>query len=120
GGQPVLSRRGGFLKVAANVNDAAVIVDDERRSEGVGQVIPLSAGPHVLKISKDGFYATSADVFVRPSRVSEEVVKLIPAKETIESYETKATMMRYGGYASGVIAVGAAVAAGIFYAKASD
>lgn len=118
--QPVLTSRRGFLKVAANVNDAAVIVDDERRSEGVGQVIPLSAGPHVLKISKDGFYATSADVFVRPSRVSEEVVKLIPAKETIESYETKASMMRYGGYASGAIAVGAAVVAGIFYAKASD
>jgi TolB-like protein len=118
--QPVLSARRGYLKVAANVGDAAVIVDDERRSEGVGQVIALSAGPHVLKISKDGFYATSADVFVRPGRVTEEVVKLIPAKETIEDYESKASLMRYGGYAAAVVAVGAAVASGYFYSQATD
>jgi TolB-like protein len=118
--QPVLTSRRGFLKVAANVGDAQVIVDDERRSEGVGQVIPLAAGPHVLKISKDGFYATTADVFVRPSRVTEEVVKLIPAKDTIESYETKASMMRYGGYAAGAVAIAGAVAAGFFYTKATD
>lgn len=118
--QPVLTARRGFLKVAANVADAAVTIDDERRAEGVGQVIALSAGPHVLKISKDGFYATSADVFVRPSRVTEEVVKLIPAKETVESYERNANLMRYGGYAAGAVAVAGAVAAGFFYSKASD
>jgi hypothetical protein len=118
--QPVLTSRRGFLKVSANVGDASVIVDDERRAEGVGQVIPLAAGPHVLKISKDGFYSTTADVFVRPSRVTDEVVKLIPAKDTIEAYETKASIMRYGGYATGALAIAGAVAAGIFYANATE
>lgn len=118
--QPVLSDRRGFLKIAANVTNAQVIIDDERRSEGVGQVIPLAAGPHVLRVSRDGFYATSADVFVRPGRVTEETIKLIPAKETIDGYETKAKLMRYGGYAAGVVAVGAAVLSGVFYAQATD
>jgi TolB-like protein len=118
--QPVLSNRRGYLKVAANVADAAVTVDDERRSEGVGQVIPLAAGPHVLKISKDGFYATTADVFVRPGRVSEEVIKLIPAKETIEDYERNAALMRYGAYGSAALAIAGAVAAGVFYSNASE
>lgn len=118
--QPVLSSRHGFLKVAANVPDASVIVDDERRSEGVGQVIALPAGPHVLKVSQEGFYATSADVFVRPGRVTEEVIKLIPAKETIEDYESSASLMRYGAYATGVLAVAGAVAGGYFYSQASD
>ncbi|MCK6546126.1 PEGA domain-containing protein [Myxococcota bacterium] len=118
--QPVLSDRRGFLKIASNVPGAQVIIDDERRSEGVGQVIPLAAGPHVLRVSGDGFYATTADVFVRPGRVTEETVKLIPAKETIDGYESKAKLMRYGGLAAGVVAVGAAVLSGVFYAQASD
>lgn len=118
--QPVLSARRGYLKVAANVEGAGVVVDDERRTEGVGQVIPLAAGPHVLKVTKDGFYSAVADVFVSPSRVSEETVKLIPAKETIEGYETRASLMRYGAYASGAVAVGATIAAAFFYTQATD
>jgi hypothetical protein len=118
--QPVLSARSGFVKIAANVADVAVSIDDERRIEGAGQVIPLSAGPHVLKVSRDGFYAATADVFVRPGRISEETVKLIPAKDTVESYESKANLMRYGAYGAAALAVGAGVVGGLFYAKASD
>lgn len=117
--QPVLSARRGYLKVAINVPDAAVTIDDERRSEGAGQVIPLSAGPHVLKVTKSGFYGATSDVFVRPGRVGDESVKLIPAKDTVEAYESKAHLMRYGAIATGVVAAGAAVAAGVFYSKAS-
>lgn len=118
--QPVLSDRRGFLKIAANVPDAGLTVDDERRPETVGQVIALPAGPHVLRVARDGFYSVEADVFVRPGRVTEESIDLIPAKETIESYESKASAMRYGAYAAGVLAIGAAVAGGVFYANASD
>jgi TolB-like protein len=117
--QPVLSERRGFLKVASNVPEVDVSVDDERRIEGAGQIIALAAGPHVLKVSKDGFYASAADVFVRPGRVSDEEVKLIPAKDTVESYESKAKLMRYGAYGAGVAAVGLGVLSGVFYAKAS-
>lgn len=118
--QPILSARRGYLKVAVNVPDAALVVDDAQRIEGVGQVIALAAGPHVLKVERDGFYATTADVFVRPGRVSEEDVKLIPARETIEQYESSASLMRWGAYGTAVVAVGAAVASGIFYGSASD
>jgi len=118
--QPLLESRQGFLRVAANVPDAGLVVDDERRVEGVGQVIALAAGPHLLKVSRDGFYATTADVFVRPGRVSVETVNLIPAKETIEDYEGKAKLMRWGAYGGAALAVGAAVASGVFYARATD
>lgn len=118
--QPLLESRQGYLRVAVNVPDAGVTVDDERRAEGVGQVIALAAGPHVLKVKRDGFYATTADVFVRPGRVQVETVNLIPAKETIEDYEGTARLMRWGGYGTAVVAVGAAVASGLFYARATD
>lgn len=118
--QPVLSARQGYLKVAANVPDASLVIDDELRSEGVGQVVRLAAGPHLLKVKREGFYSASADVFVRPGRVGVEEVKLIPAKETVESYESSATLMRYAAYATAVVAVGAGATAGYFYSQASD
>lgn len=118
--QPLLESRQGYLRVAVNVPDAGVTVDDERRVEGVGQVIALAAGPHALKVVRDGFYTTTADVFVRPGRVSVETVNLIPAKETIQSYEGSAKLKRWGGYGTAVVAVGAAVASGLFYARATD
>ncbi len=118
--QPVLNARSGYLKVAVNIDDAQIVVDDERRREGVGQVISLSAGPHVLKLKRDGFYSTTSDVFVRPGRVAVEDVKLIPAKETIETYESSAKAWRISAYVLGGLAVGAAVASGVFYARATD
>lgn len=118
--QPVLSARQGYLKVAANVPDAQLVVDDELRSEGVGQVVRLAAGPHLLKVKREGFYTATADVFVRPGRVGVEDVKLIPAKETIDDYESSASLMRYGAYATAVVAVGAAAASGYFYGQATD
>lgn len=117
--QPLLEARQGYLKVAVNVPDAGLIVDDERRVEGAGQVIALAAGPHVLRVNRDGFYATTADVFVRPGRVSVEEVNLIPAKETVQDYESKANLMRWGAYGTAAVAVGAAVASGIFYGRAT-
>ncbi len=118
--QPILSSRQGYLKIAANVADASLIVDDEMRKEGVGQVIALAAGPHVLKVKRDGFYAATADIFVRPGKVSTEDIKLIPARETIERYEGSARMMRYGAYGTAAVAVASGVLSGLFYARASD
>jgi hypothetical protein len=118
--QPVLNARSGYLKVAVNVGDAQIVVDDERKKEGVGQVISLSAGPHVLKVKRDGFYSTTADVFVRPGRVTVEDVKLIPAKETIEDYESSANAWRISAWVLGGLGVATAVASGIFYARATD
>lgn len=117
--QPLLEARQGYLKVAVNVPDASLVVDDERRSEGNGQVISLAAGPHVLRVNRDGFYLATADVFVRPGRMTVEEVNLIPAKDTIENYERKANLMRWGAYGTAALAVGAAVAGGVFYGRAT-
>lgn len=118
--QPLLAERQGYLRLETNVPEAVVSVDDERRIEGVGQVIPVAAGPHTVRITAEGFYAAVADVHVQPGLVHVERVSLIPAKETISAYETKASLMRYGAYAAGAIAVGAGIASAVFYANASD
>ena len=112
--QPVLTKRQGYLQIASNVEDAQIVVDDELRPERVGQVIALGSGPHTVKIKRDGFYSANTRLTVFPGRLSTEQVSLIPAKETIEAYETKANLMRYGAYATGVVAVAGAVASAIF------
>ncbi len=118
--QPVLQARQGYLKVAVNVPGANVSVDDELRPEKSGQVIALSAGPHVLKVAQDGFYTATTDVFVRPSRVAVEEIKLIPAKETVADYEGSANLMRYAAWGTGGLAIAAGVASAIFYSRAGD
>jgi hypothetical protein len=118
--QPLLKDRSGYLKIASNVPEAAVFVDDERRIEGVDQVIALPAGPHSVRVAKDGFYSASADVLIKPSALRTTRVSLIPAKETIEAYESKADFMRWGGIISGALAVGSAALAVVFYSQATD
>lgn len=118
--QPLLAERQGFIKIASNTPGAEVFIDDQRRIEGVGQVIAVAAGPHTVRVVKDGFYTATADVRVRPGRISQETVSLIPAKETIRSYESKATLMRIGAFATAGLTVGAGVLTGVFYANASD
>lgn len=118
--QPLLSARQGYLQVAANVPDVQLVVDDTLRIEKAGQVIGLAAGPHILEVRREGFYNAAADIFIRPDTVRVEDVKLIPAKETIEDYESTAELMRYGAYASAGVAIAASVLGGVFYARATD
>ena len=118
--QPLLVERQGYLKVALNTDGADLVVDDRQRAEGAGQVMALAAGPHILRVDKDGFYSTTADVFVRPGRVTVEEINLIPAKATVEAYERRATWMRAGAWTTGALAVGAAIGAGVFYSQATD
>jgi TolB-like protein len=118
--QPILSAQQGFLKIASNVPNAQIYVDDELRIEGVGQIIALSAGPHVLKVVRDGFYRAATRFSIKPNLVHTEKATLIPAKETMRAYETKANAMRYSAYAAGLLAIGAGVMTGVFYDQATD
>ena len=118
--QPLLSTRQGYLKVNANVPDVELVVDDTLRLEKAGQVMGLAAGPHVLEVRREGFYSASADLFVRPSHVRVENVNLIPAKETIENYESTARLMRYSAYGSAAVAVVSGVLSGVFFAQATE
>ena len=118
--QPLLSERQGFIKISSNTPGADVFIDDQRRIEGAGQVIAVAAGPHTVRVAKDGFYTATADLRVRPGRITEESVRLIPAKETMEAYESKATLMRVGAFAAAGLAIGAGVLTGVFYSSASS
>ena len=118
--QPLLEARRGFLKVDVNVAGADLVVDEQRRSTAAGHVIPLAAGPHVVRIDRDGFYSATADVLVRPGRVTIESVTLVPATETIRAYEQRATWMRAGAWTTAALAIGASIGAGVFYARATD
>jgi len=117
--QPLLSARQGYLDITSNVADAAVKVNDVRRSEGIGQAIALPAGPHVVEVSKDGFYAAITDISIQPGAVTTQRITLIPAKETIAAYESKATWMRAGAYGASALAVGATVLAAVMFNNAS-
>ena len=118
--QPLLGQRQGYLRVATNVPDADLLIDDELRASGPGRVVALAAGPHVVRVKRDGFYSASTSVMVRPEHVTVARVTLIPAKETIEAYETKANLMRWSAYGTGAVAVGAAVLGAVFYGMATD
>lgn len=118
--EPLLSKRRGYLKVNANVDGARIFINGDQRAEPAGQAISLASGPHVVEVKKDGFYPAAADLLIRPGQVLEQRVALIPSKETIEAYETKATLLRVGAYTTGALAVGAAVLSAVFYAQASE
>lgn len=118
--QPLLAKEQGYLKVTANVPDAALVVNDERRPEGIGQAVELAAGPHVLRVTKDGFYSATADINIQPGTVTNTRLSLIPAKETIEAYETRATLMRVGAWSSLALSAGAIVLSAIMFDQASQ
>ena len=118
--QPILSKKQGYLRISSNVPKADIYIDDELRIENLGQVIPLSAGPHTLRVVREGFYRVSAKFLIQPDLVRDEKATLIPAKATVEAYESKANVMRYGAYVAGVLAIGATIAGGYFYNEATD
>ena len=96
------------MKISANVPHGKIYIDDELRIESFGQVIPLSAGPHTLRVVCDGFYRAEGQFLIKPDRVHTEKATLIPAKETVQNYETTANAMRYGAYGAGILGIGAA------------
>ena len=118
--QPLLKANQGYVKVNVNVPDANIVIDDRIRSESTGQVITLAAGPHVLRVDRDGFYSANAELLVQPGRMAVERVDLIPARQTVEDYERRATWMRAGAWTTGALAVASAVGAAVFYSLATD
>lgn len=117
--QPLLSARRGYLSVQSNVPDAAIFVNESRQASAAGQAIALSAGPHVVKVSADGFYASTADIAILPGEVTAHRITLVPAQETITAYESRASLMRLGAYGTGALAIGSTLLAAIMFHEAS-
>lgn len=118
--QPLLKANQGFVKVNVNVPDANIVIDDRIRPESTGQPISLSAGPHVLRVDRDGFYSANAELRIQPGRMAVERVDLIPARSTVEAYERRATWMRAGAWTTGALAVASAVGSAVFYSLATS
>ncbi|NJK89512.1 MAG: PEGA domain-containing protein [Myxococcales bacterium] len=118
--QPLLSERSGFVKVMANAEGGGITVDDVRVPQALGQVFSIAAGPHVLRVDKEGFYPTTVDVLVRPGRVSAVDVTLVPAAETVRSYNQQASLLRTTAWITAGIAIASAAASVVFYTQASD
>jgi hypothetical protein len=61
-----------------------------------------------MSVEKEGFVAWQSDVTIQPGRIVEERINLVPSNDFIQSYESRARMMRIGAWtATGVAAVGA-------------
>lgn len=118
--QPVLSERSGFARIDSNVPGAQLVLDGERSPHRVGQVFTLAAGPHVVKASMDGFFPTTVDLNVRPSRVSTARLTLVPAPETVAAYEAEANLMRSLAWVTAGVAVASGIASGFFYDQAGQ
>ncbi|MEL6184526.1 MAG: hypothetical protein AAFU79_07885 [Myxococcota bacterium] len=116
----LLAERQGFLKVDGREGEAQVWIDDERRPEGIGQALELPAGPHLVKVTRDGFYPATADVRIRPGELSTVRVDLVPAAETVAAYNSQANLLRVTAWSTGAAAVVSTALSAFFYAQATD
>lgn len=119
--QPLLSKHQGFLRLAGNadVHEAAVAIDGVRRPERIGKLVTLAAGPHVLRVTREGFYPLEIDVMIRPTRITEHRLELIPAPDTIANYERKARRARFTAWTTAALSLTTGVLAAYFYDQAS-
>lgn len=116
----LLAERSGFLKIDGREGAAQVWIDDERRPEGVGQALELAAGPHVVKVSREGFYPATADVSIRPGELSTVRMDLVPAAETVAAYNSQAQALRVTAWGTGAAAIVSAALSAFFYSQATD
>lgn len=118
--QPLLEARSGLLSVRSNVAGAQVSVDDRLRAEGLARAMEVAAGPHVVRVEAEGFYAGVAEVAVRPSQVTEVTVDLIPAEATVRRHRRQARTLRTTAWITAGASVVSGVLAGVFYGLASQ
>lgn len=118
--QPLLEARSGFAMIDANVPGAQLFLNGERSPHRVGQVFSIGAGPHVVKASMEGFYPTTVDLRVRPDRVTNLELTLVPAPETVEAYESEANLLRTLAWIGAGAAIASGVASGVFYDQAGQ
>ncbi len=110
----LLAQRSGQLVVSSSEPGAVVKVDEQvRGTTPLPGPLELPSGPRALVVEKAGFVAWQSDVTVRPGRISEERVTLVPSPDFIRGYERRAVTMRIGAWtATGVALAGAAAAIG--------
>lgn len=67
--------------------------------------LALAAGPHMLRIEKEGFVAAQKEVRIAPDKVTEENVRLVPSPDFAAAYEQKEGRLRLGTWLCAGVAV---------------
>jgi hypothetical protein len=91
----LLEGRQGSIVVASSEVGAAVKVDDTQVGTTPLQArVPVSAGPHLLTVEKEGFSQVRKEVRVSADQVTDEFVRLVPSPDMAEQYEARANRFR--------------------------
>lgn len=106
--QPLLKGKTGSLVVDLAELGATVKVDDVVVGVTPLGRVPVTAGPHVLKVEKEGFVTYQKDVRVKGDETVAEPVRLVPSPDFVAAYRSKNSKLRIAAWAS----TGVAVAAG--------
>lgn len=107
---PVLASHKGTLQVLVSEEGANVFVDD--RLVGISPLPPfdLAWGPHLVKVTREGFISWAREVEVAKDQTSLAQATLIPSPEFRQGYVRKARTYRALSWVAG--GLGAALAAG--------
>jgi hypothetical protein len=110
----VLASRTGRLVLVASELGAVVKVDDQARgTTPLPGPLELPSGPRTISVEKKGFVSWQADITIRPGRIAEEQVTLVPSPDFIRDYESRNGKTRLGAWvATGVAGAGAVAAVG--------
>lgn len=116
----VLEGKQGALVVSANETGATVKVDGTI----VGTTplegrVALTAGPHALRVEKEGFVAAKKEIRVAPDALSEELVHMVPSPDFAAGYEEKESRIRRGAWLCAGTAVAGAVLFGVLQYQAN-
>ncbi len=82
--------------------------------------LALAAGPHYLKLEKDGFVSWQKEVRIVPDELTEESARLVPSPDFIAAYESKQTKLRVGASAATGLAAASVVTAIAFETRSAS
>jgi TolB-like protein len=111
----VLSEKPGLLMLRVLEEGANVYVDDSLRGVTPLGVVELAAGPHRLRVTKQGFVDWAKEIEISPEETQTVEITLIPSREYIEAYQSRHGALRTWAWIStGSAAAFGAAALGLF------
>ncbi len=106
--EPLLAPLRGGLLLSVSEEGAEVRVGGRLMgTTPLGGQVPLSPGPHLVEVNKEGFLPFRRELELGPREVLEERVTLAPSPDFIDRYERRNGRLRTGAYiASGLTMAG--------------
>lgn len=117
----LLAARSGSLLLAASEAGATVKLDDVVvGTTPLPGTLAVPAGPHMVRVEKEGFVAFQRELRVGPNETVETNVTMVPSNDFIQSYRATQSKLRFGAWASTTVALLGVGAAGYFNYKADQ